>query len=540
MDSVHSADITDAVGNALDVLISGDDRQEGLRLACAVLADAVGSARICIADYGSPGAGEHSQARCRLDWRSAQADVLINDSDAASLPVDGHRSIWARPGLSAAPVVTQANDAGPIERVWLEGQGVATIASIPVHIPDRFIGSLNLFHTGEEYRWPAEDLIALSTCARPLVSAYLRYEAGASLDATRDLSREAFEKSVVGMTILGADGTMLEVNDAYCRLFGYERHELLGRNTLMLAHPDDIALVHEMRPAGLMNPELTDAERRFVRSDGTVIWTQCTVSRLDPGNREPGPSVPTFAGQVRDITSVRQDSVILELQRSNRELEQFAYIASHDLQEPLRMITSYLELLQRRYAGQLDNDADEFIAFAVDGAQRLRALVNSLLIYSRLDSQPATFQPVRLTESLEHALQALRLLIEENEAEVVYDDLPLVNGDSAQLSQLFQNLIENAVKFRREDAPQIRIVADRSHQLWTIEVHDNGIGFDPEQAERIFGVFRRLHGYGQYPGTGIGLAICKRIVERHGGRIEASATIGAGSTFRFTLPALRS
>lgn len=540
MNPQHNQDFVDAANTAIDLLLDGDDRLIALRRACETIATPAGIDRIAIVEYEQDSNGQFVLAHQRFAWRRDQSDISFNDPDNTAIEMHQYRSIWARPGLSAGPLITQTGDAGKDARTWLEERGISTNVSLPVHILDRFTGSLNLIHTGQSYRWSPEELLIAGTLSRPLVSAYLRYETSASLDVSDHLSREAFEKSTVGMTVLSADGTILEVNDALCRLVGYERQELIGRNTLVLAHPEDVALVHQMRPGGLMNPEITDAERRFVRRDGETVWTQCSISLLDAGNREPGPGVPTFAVQVRDITSVRQASVIIELERSNRELEQFAYIASHDLQEPLRMITSYLELLQRRYAGQLDDDADEFIGFAVDGARRMRALVNSLLVYSRLDSQPATHVRIELQQPLEHALQALRLLVDENNACITYDELPAVMGDVSQLSQLFQNLLENAIKFRSDDDPEIHVSATRERNSWTIEVRDNGIGFDPEQSERIFGVFRRLHRYGQYPGTGIGLAICKRIVERHGGRIEASSTIGDGSTFRFTLPTINS
>ncbi|WP_116120127.1 ATP-binding protein [Archangium gephyra] len=226
-----------------------------------------------------------------------------------------------------------------------------------------------------------------------------------------------------------------------------------------------------------------------------------------------------------------------ELTRSNADLEQFAYVASHDLQEPLRMVASYVQLLSRRYKGQLDADADEFIRYAVDGATRMQALINDLLAYSRVGTRGKELVPVPLERSVERALSHLHLALRESGAEVKVEPLPWVEGDETQLAQLLQNLVGNAVKFRGERPPRIRVSAAREGGTVTVAVEDNGIGIEPQYYERIFAIFQRLHGKEEYPGTGIGLSICKKIVERHGGRIWVESTPGQGSTFRFTLGA---
>jgi light-regulated signal transduction histidine kinase (bacteriophytochrome) len=269
------------------------------------------------------------------------------------------------------------------------------------------------------------------------------------------------------------------------------------------------------------------------------------------GRRRDGREVPVEIGlnpvstdtgtfvlaSVVDVTERKRSE--FELKRSNEELERFAYVASHDLQEPLRMVTSYVQLLGKRYKGRLDADADEFIGYAVDGAKRMQALINDLLAFSRVGTKAKPFAPTDCNAIVSTAMADLQFAIEESGARVEVGTLPAVMGDATQLSQLFRNLISNAIKFRRDEPPIVRISAEPAGAAWRFTVGDNGIGIAAEYFERIFVIFQRLHGRSQYAGTGIGLAICKKIVERHGGQIDVRSTEGEGSTFGFTLPGIQ-
>jgi PAS domain S-box-containing protein len=281
---------------------------------------------------------------------------------------------------------------------------------------------------------------------------------------------------------------------------------------------------------------------------GIMVLRSRRAGAYGPQERVILESLANLIGPAVDNGSLYEEAVLAEqelarqaqeLSRSNTELEQFAYVASHDLQEPLRMVSSYVQLLSRRYKDKLDSDADDFIGFAVDGAARMQVLINDLLTYSRVGTQGRPFEPTDCNNIIRRVIDDLTGIIGDAGATVVYDDLPTINCDATQLGQLFQNLVANALKFRSEDPPRVHISSnlygEGKDNDWVFSVRDNGIGIAPDYFQQIFLIFQRLHNRSEYAGTGIGLAVCKKIVERHGGRIWVDSEHGKGSTFHFTL-----
>lgn len=339
---------------------------------------------------------------------------------------------------------------------------------------------------------------------------------------------ESSEDAIISKTL---DGAITSWNHGAQQLFGYSAEEAIGRPIMMLV-PERL-IEEEMRimEAIRRNERLDHFETLRRRKDGSEVDVSVRISPiLDATGHVVGESKIA-----RDITALKMRDA--ELHRSNAELEQFAYVASHDLQEPLRMVANYTELLAQRYRGQLDERANKYIHYASDGARRMQRLVADLLAFSRVGSQGKPLAPVDSRLVLTATVQSLQRLVRENGATIVFERLPVVHADEGQLHQLFQNLLSNAIKFRGEAPPHIAVAAVPRGPFWAFSVADNGIGIDMQFAERIFQMFQRLHELGKYEGSGIGLAIAKRIVERHGGTIRVESSPGQGTTFHFTLRA---
>ncbi|KPL68295.1 hypothetical protein SZ64_09270 [Erythrobacter sp. SG61-1L] len=335
-------------------------------------------------------------------------------------------------------------------------------------------------------------------------------------------------------------GNITRVNERAKEIFGYEPAELLGQPVELLI-PERFHEGHpEKRKAYAARPEIRPmgAGRDLYarRKDGSEVPVEVALAPLGAkgGNSRIVVSVADITRRKAGQDMLRETNE--KLARSNQELMQFAYVASHDLQEPLRMVDSYMGLIERRYKGKLDADADEFIGFAVDGARRMKRLINDLLTYSRVSNRPLKVKSIDLRAELEGVLALFQPQIEETGATVEIGPLPRIEGDPGQIERLFTNLIGNALKFRSDRRPHIRIEAQQHGKLWEFIIADNGIGIDPEFNEKVFEIFSRLHSREQYEGTGIGLAACKRIVELHGGLIWVEAGPDGGSVFRFTLP----
>ena len=360
-----------------------------------------------------------------------------------------------------------------------------------------------------------------------------------SIRESEDKFKYIFDYSMIGNSITLPSGE-IRVNRAFCEMLGYAEEELSKKRWQEITHPEDIELSAQAI-ASIYNGEQESVRfsKRYLHKDGSVIWADVsTVARRD----EAGQPL-YFMTAVLDVTERKRaeeavQKVTDELRRSNAELEQFAYVASHDLQEPLRMVSSYVQLLAKRYQGKLDTDADEFIAFAVDGAKRMQNLINDLLAYSRVGTRGHEPTLVSMEQLLQEAAGDLQFAIEDSGATITHDPLPVVKGDPLQLTSVFQNLLGNALKFHGSEPPAVHVSASSGNNEWIFSVHDNGIGIDPRFDDRIFVIFQRLNERNAYAGTGIGLAICKRIILRHGGRIWVESQVGQGATFYFTLPAL--
>jgi PAS domain S-box-containing protein len=444
-------------------------------------------------------------AESELVGRSVKEVSHPEDRDAADAP--------------RASVVKGELDSARLEKRYLRKDGSVFWASLAIAL-ERDAGNRALYAISV-----LDDITA-------------RKHAEAALRESEERFRKTFELAASGVAHVGLDGRFVRVNRRLCEMLGYADGELVGRSVKDISHPEDRDVTDAQRALVREGArESVRFEKRYLRKSGAVVWVSLGVALV----RDAGGAPQYEIAMLDDITERKQAEGALqaaheELKRSNSELEQFAYVASHDLQEPLRMVSSYTQLLERRYQEKFDADAREFMGYIVDGAARMKQLIEDLLAYSRVGTKAKDFKAVELERSLRRALANLKAAMAESGTVVSSDPLPVLPADEAQLAQVFQNLIGNALKFRSQDAPRIHVAALERQDEWEIAVRDNGIGIEPQYFERIFMLFQRLHNKGEYPGTGIGLAIVKKVIERHGGRVHVESNPGEGSAFIFTLP----
>lgn len=448
--------------------------------------------------------------------------------------------------MQGQPVYQRVADYPESLRHNLVKEGLRSLAIIPIRHGERIIGTINLAsHTHEVIDEEYTNLI--ETIAESEIGmAVSRVIAEEAVQKSEERHRTLFETMAQGVVYQAADGSITAANPAAERILGLPLDQMQGRTSFdprwNAIHEDGSEFPGEAHPAmaalqtgqpvrnvmmGILNPR--NEQTRWININA--------VPQFKDGETRPYQVYTTF----EDVTDLKEaqwqlESLNDDLRRSNQELEQFAYIASHDLQEPLRKVKSFTQLFAAKYTGALDEKADRYIHFIVDGAERMQHLIQDILAMSRVTTKGKAFVDTDLEQVVRRVLENLHVLIQETDAVITHDTLPVAAVDESQMAQVFQNVIQNAIKFKGADAPRIHISAEDHDDVWQIAVRDNGIGIDPQYAERIFGLFQRLHTREEYAGTGLGLAICKKIIERHGGTIRVMSEPGTGSTFYWTLP----
>ncbi|MBF0583465.1 MAG: response regulator [Magnetococcales bacterium] len=499
-----------------------------------------------------------------------QPNILIVDDKPANLKalravlssMDAH-IIEALSGNAALGLMLEFDIALVLLDVNMPGMDGFEVARIAQtlertkEIPILFITAAyqDTAHQIEGYRSGAVDYIEKplnGEVLRAKVSLFLRlYNSRTESDRLRKEYEELTARIPVGTYTfrIRANGSMAfeYVSEPFCRLLGLDRQAVLhdAASAFNAVHPE------ELETFVRLNQEAGEKRQPFLWVGRFLVADQVRWIHIEslPRLEESGDSI--WNGVVIDITERKQMEDALrqsndklenrvqerttELERSNRDLQQFAYVASHDLQEPLRQVSGFAQLLARRYQGRLDEKADEYIAYMVDGTRYMQELIEALLSFSRIHTSVNTLQAVDCEQVLAQVVRNMAKSIKSTNAVITHDPLPILQVDPFQMHQILQNLLTNAIKFRAEAPPRIHIEAKHQREEWLFSVQDNGIGIEPRHQERIFTIFQRLHTRTQYPGTGIGLAICKRIVERHGGQIWVKSEAGQGSTFFFTI-----
>jgi len=487
---------------------------------------------------------------------SKRLEKTLNERGKELNCLYGISSLTEKPDISLEEIVQGTVDLIPpswqypditCARIIIEGKEYTTenfretewVQTADVTIHGRRAGTVEVYYLEER---PQSDEVPFLKEERNLL-----YEIAERLGKITERKRaeeelvhlsNAVMMSTDSIVISDLDAIIINVNQATLEMYGTDdKKDLIGKSSFELIVPEEREKALKYAREALEKGHVKNLEYHIIAKDGRRIPVEMSTSLM----RDSEGKALGFVGVSRDITERKRaedklKKTLAELERSNSELEQFASVTSHDLQEPLRMVSSYVQLLAKRYQGKLDKDADDYIAYAVDGANHMQKLISDLLTYSRIGTYGKPFETTDCNVVLDKVLANLQTAIEETGAVVTCDPLPTVVADNSQITQLFQNLISNAIKFHSDDPPGVHVSAERKNNKWVFSVHDNGIGIAPEYHERIFAIFQRLHGREKYPGTGIGLSISKKIVERHGGRIWVESQAGKGSTFHFTIP----
>jgi PAS domain S-box-containing protein len=492
-----------------------------------------------LSDITARRAAEENLRRFRLAMDSS-ADIIVLIDRARMRYIDVNATACRLLGYTRAELLSMGpQDILPISRKDLERSydALTADATLTGNVRSKYRrkdGSFLPFESTRQVLLSGDNRIVVAV-SRDIRD---RMAADAALRESEERFRLTFELAASGIAHVSLEGRFLLANQSLCEILGLEKDELVGCSVKDISHPEDrdVTDADRLRVRG-GEIDAARMEKRYLRKDGSVVWVELAIALARKADGTPDYEIAIFD----DITERKRSEAALhhaheDLKRSNSELAQFAYVASHDLQEPLRMVSSYTQLLARRYGDKLDGDAREFMAFVVDGAARMKQLIEDLLAYSRVGTRGRELKPVATEAPLRRAILNLKSAIDESSAAVTFDALPTLEADEMQLAQLFQNLIGNALKFRSASVPRIHVSAAEKQGGWEFAVKDNGIGIESQYFERIFKVFQRLHDKGEYPGTGIGLAICKKVVERHQGTIWVESKPGEGTTFLFTLP----